>query len=270
VIQVKNISQIYPGGTKALRPTTIDFREGEFTVLLGPSGAGKSTLLRCLNLLNTPSTGEIIAADLGPLKNRHIIRMHRLRTGMIFQQHHLIGRYSALDNVLMGRVGYHGVWRSLLPLSRRDKLLAIACLDQVGLAHRALERADRLSGGEQQRLGIARALAQRPRLLLADEPIASLDPNTATHILSLMHQISKAEKLTVIVSLHQVEFAKAFAERIIGLSQGRVVFDGTVHELTAATLEKIYARGLAAHRAEIEQVARGSRRAISQFSATQQ
>jgi phosphonate transport system ATP-binding protein len=270
VIQVRNISQTYIGGIKALGPTSIDFRAGEFTVLLGPSGAGKSTLLRCLNLLNAPSTGEVRVAELGELKSRRIIRMHRLRTGMIFQQHQLIGRYSALDNVLIGRIGFHGALRSLLPLPRRDQLLAMACLDQVGLAHKALERADRLSGGEQQRLGIARALAQRPRLILADEPVASLDPATASHVLSLLHQISKAETLTVIVSLHQVEFAKAFADRIIGLSQGQVVFDGTVNQLTAKALERIYARSAPVSHREIEQNAEPVHATMSQFSSIPQ
>ena len=242
MIQVRNLSQTYSGGVKALDPTSLDFRTGEFTVLLGPSGAGKSTLLRCLNLLNAPSTGEVRVDELGELKERRVIRMHRLRTGMIFQQHQLIGRYSALDNVLTGRIGFHGALRSLLPLPWQDKLLAMTCLDQVGLAHKAMERADRLSGGEQQRLGIARALAQRPRLVLADEPVASLDPATALQVLSLLHQIAKGEKLTAIVSLHQVEFAKAFADRVIGLSRGRVVFDGTVGQLTGEALERIYAR----------------------------
>jgi phosphonate transport system ATP-binding protein len=270
VIQVRNISQTYPGGIKALGPTSIDFRTGEFTVLLGPSGAGKSTLLRCLNLLNAPSSGDVRVAALGELKSRRIIRTHRLRTGMIFQQHHLIGRYSAVDNVLMGRVGFYGALRSLFPLPRQDQLLAMACLDQVGLAHKALERADRLSGGEQQRLGIARALAQRPQLVLADEPVASLDPTTASHVLSLLHQISKMEKLTVIVSLHQVEFAKAFADRIIGLSQGKVVFDGPVNQLTGEALEKIYARSAPAGYRETEQHPTPVRATLSRFSALQQ
>src|ERR1044071_9436447 len=241
VIQIRNISKSY-GGVIALAPLSLDFHAGEFTVLLGPSGAGKSTLLRCLNVLNVSSTGTIRSQELGELNNRRVIRNHRLRTGMIFQQHQLIGRYSALDNVLTGRVGYHGALRSLLPLPRSDKLLALTCLEQVGLSDKALERVDRVRGGEQQRVGIARALARQPKLILADEPVASLDPATATHVLSLLWRIAKTEKITAIVSLHQVEFAREFADRIIGLSRGHAVFDGAAEQLTADALERIYAR----------------------------
>ena len=241
MIQVRNISKSYDG-VIALAPLSVDFHAGEFTVLLGPSGAGKSTLLRCLNVLNAPSSGKVRSEELGELTSRQVIRHHRLRTGMIFQQHQLIGRYSALDNVLTGRIGYHGALRSLLPLPRSDKLLAMTCLEQVGLIDKALERVDRLSGGEQQRVGIARALAQQPKLILADEPVASLDPATARHVLSLLWRIAKTEKITAIVSLHQVEFAREFADRVIGLSRGHAVFDGTAEQLTADALERIYAR----------------------------
>lgn len=241
MLQVTNISKSY-GSVIALAPFSLDFHAGEFTVLLGPSGAGKSTLLRCLNVLSAPSTGDIRSQELGELKSRRLIRRHRLRTGMIFQQHQLIGRYSALDNVLTGRVGYHSALRSLLPLPRSDQLLAMSCLEQVGLTDKALERVDHLSGGEQQRVGIARALAQQPKLILADEPVASLDPATAIHVLSLLWRIAKTEKITAIVSLHQIEFAREFADRIIGLSRGNVVFDGAAAQLTAEALERIYAR----------------------------
>lgn len=242
MIQVSGLSLTYASGVKALAATSLSFRSGEFTVLLGPSGAGKSSLLRCLNLLNTPTTGQVSVDGLGKLDSKPVVRRHRRATGMIFQQHQLIGRYSALDNVLAGRIGYHGFVRSLLPLPWSDKMLALHCLDQVGLAGKALERVDRLSGGEQQRVGIARALAQQPNLILADEPVASLDPATASHVLSLLHQICKEKQLTAIVSLHQVEFARQFADRIIGLAQGRVLFDGTTAQLSADILDAIYAR----------------------------
>lgn len=241
MIQVSDLSLTYPSGVKALAPTSLAFRAGEFTVLLGPSGAGKSSLLRCLNLLNAPSSGRVRVDSLGELKTTQLVRRHRLGTGMIFQQHQLIGRYSALDNVLAGRIGYHGMIRTLFPLPWCDKILALACLDQVGLADKALQRVDRLSGGEQQRVGIARALAQQPKLILGDEPVASLDPTTAAYVLGLLHNICKEKQLTAIVSLHQVNFAKRFADRIIGLAAGRVTFDGTSAELTADILDRIYA-----------------------------
>jgi len=241
MIRVDHLGMTYPGGVRALAPTNLEFHAGEFTVLLGPSGAGKSTLLRCLNLLIAPSSGTITSATLGELKGRRTIRRHRRSTAMVFQQHQLISRYTALDNVLMGRIGYQGVWRSLLPLPVRDKVFALACLERVGLIERALERVDRMSGGEQQRVGIARALAQKPKVVLADEPVASLDPATAQHVLSLLHRICKDENIAAIVSLHQVHFAKTFADRVIGLAQGRVVFDGPPGVLARTALERIYA-----------------------------
>jgi len=240
VISVENLSMCYPGGIRALHATSVRFSPREFTVLLGPSGAGKSTLLRCLNLLLAPTEGKIFSTTAGELKSPRAIRAHRLKTAMIFQQHQLIGRYTALDNVLIGRMGYHGAWRGLFPLPRKDRLLALECLERVGLLDKALTRADRLSGGEQQRVGIARALAQRPETILADEPVASLDPATANHVLSLLRTICADEGLTAIVSLHQLQLAKRYADRVIGMSQGRAVFDGAAEELTEGALRRIY------------------------------
>lgn len=225
MIRVENLGMAYPGGVRALLPLDLEFQSGQFAVLLGPSGAGKSTLLRCLNLLIEPSSGRITSANLGELKGRKKIRQHRRSTGMIFQQHQLISRYTALDNVMIGRVGYYGAWRSLFPLPRKDKVFGLTCLGRVGLLDKALIRVDRLSGGEQQRVGIARALAQEPKMILADEPVASLDPATAQNVLSLLHRICKSENLSAIVSLHQVHLARQFADRIVGLAQGHVVFD---------------------------------------------
>ncbi len=240
VICVENLGMIYPGGVRALFPLDLEFHSGQFTVLLGPSGAGKSTLLRCLNLLIAPSSGKITSGNLREIEDQKTIRCHRRLTGMIFQQHQLISRYTALDNVLIGRIGYYGAWRSLLPLPRRDKIFALTCLERVGLLDKALIRVDRLSGGEQQRVGIARALAQKPRVILADEPVASLDPATAQHVLSMLHRICKTENIAAIVSLHQVHLARQFADRIVGLAQGRVVFDGPPAGLAPAELERIY------------------------------
>ena len=234
---------VYANGTRALWPTTLSFDEGCFTVLLGASGAGKSTLLRCLNGLVTPTRGTLVARDLGEVRSAAQRRALRATTGMVFQQHHLIGRSSVLHNVLMGRLGHRSGWASLGPWSRAEKALALAAIDRVGLLERALQRADQLSGGQQQRVGVARALVQQPRVLLADEPVASLDPATAERLLALMHDICRRERLCVVVSLHQVAFARAFADRIIGLRKGAVVFDSDAAALTEPMLGALYGSG---------------------------
>ena len=231
MIELDGIGMCYPSGTEALRPTCLRFYKGHFTVLLGPSGAGKSTLLRCLNFLNKPTCGQVVVEGLGKLDfNAKKLRQLRGFTGMIFQQHQLISGQSALKNVLVGRLGKYSSFRSLFPLPRREQEFALECLERVGLLDKALERVDNLSGGEQQRVGIARALAQKPQLILADEPVASLDPGTANSVLSLLHKITKEDVIPAIVSLHQVEWAKKYADRIIGLSAGAVVFDGSAPE----------------------------------------
>jgi phosphonate transport system ATP-binding protein len=239
MIQLNRISVQF-GAVVAMHPTSITFRQGQFTVLLGSSGAGKSTLLRCLNLMLEPHTGTVDVAGLGALQNRKTLQTHRRQTGMIFQQHQLIGRRSALQNVLTGRLGYHSTMRSLFPLPKQEQTIGLQSLERVGLLHKALSRVDQLSGGQQQRVGIARALAQQPRLILADEPVASLDPATANKVLALLHQICKEDRLTAVVSLHQVDLAKRYADRIVGLAHGKVVFDGVPDELTAALVAELY------------------------------
>lgn len=240
MIQMNEVHVTFAGGLTALHPTSLHFKRGEFTVLLGASGAGKSTLLRCLNQLTPPSGGTITVEGLGSLDDRRRLHEHRKRTGMIFQQHQLIGRQSALANVLLGRIGYHAAWRSLFPLPLTERRIALECLERVGLLHKALERADRLSGGQQQRVGIARALAQRPRLMLADEPVASLDPATSHKVLAQLRRIGHEDGITTVVSLHQLDLAQTYADRVIGLAHGRVVFDGAPAGLTSATQQAIY------------------------------
>lgn len=230
----------YPNGTRALQRTSLQFTQGEFTVLLGSSGAGKSTLLRCLNGLVRPSAGRVLAPGLGDIASAQALRQHRRQTGMVFQQHHLIGRLSVLDNVLTGRLGYHPSWATWLPWSRAERLLGLAAIDRVGLIERALDRADQLSGGQQQRVGVARALVQAPRILLADEPIASLDPATAERLLMLMHDICKSDGLTAVLSLHQLDFARRFADRIVGLHAGAVIFDGPPAALSNEIAARLY------------------------------
>jgi phosphonate transport system ATP-binding protein len=226
LLEVRDLTVTFGSGVPALRSITLEIFKGELTVLLGRSGAGKSTLLRCLNRLQVPTQGTVRAADFGDLSDPRVLALHRRATGMIFQHHHLHGRRSALDNVLMGRLAYHSTLRSLFPLPERDVRLAMECLDRVGLAGLAGRRVDRLSGGEKQRVGIARALAQQPRLLLADEPVSSLDPATAGPLLERIRTICREDGLTAVVSLHQLEYAREFGERFVGLKAGRVVFDG--------------------------------------------
>jgi len=240
LLSLRSVSVRYGREAPALHPTVLDFRAGELVVLLGPSGAGKSSLLRAVNGLATAASGQVIHAGIGALSTSAAIRAARRRTGMVFQQHHLVRRQSALVNVLQGRLGHHPAWRTLWPLPRRDRAVALRCLERVGLFDKALTRVDQLSGGEQQRVGIARALAQQPRLLLADEPVASLDPATAHRLMELLGDVARADAMLAIVSLHQVELARRFGDRIIGLRAGRVVFDGAAEGLDADALAAIY------------------------------
>lgn len=239
ILELSDVSVTYENGVRALDRASVKFRAGEFTVLLGASGAGKSTLLRTLNYLVRPTDGRIEVNGIGALDRTSSLRRHRRSTAMVFQQDQLISRLSALDNVITGRLPHHSTWRSFLPLPRRDLELALVCLDRVGLGDRALTRVDRLSGGQRQRVGIARALAQEPRLILADEPVASLDPVNSDKILSLLRSICASDGITAILSLHQLEYAMRYADRIVGLAHSRIVFDGPPHALDA-TLERIY------------------------------
>ena len=239
-IQTESLSVTYSNGAVALAPVDLTIKPGSFTVLLGASGAGKSTLLRSLNGLVRPNEGRVLDSRGEDIAERRTLRHHRRETGMIFQQHQLIGRVSVLGNVLMGRLAYHTAMRTLLPLNAQEKRLALEALERVGLLDKALARADQLSGGQQQRVGIARALVQQPKLILADEPVASLDPATAERVLTLLHGICRADGLTAVVSLHQLDFARRFGERIIGLAAGRVVFDGPPDRLDDATAARLY------------------------------
>lgn len=240
MIHLDNVSVTYSGGCTALHQIKISFMRGQFSVLIGPSGSGKSTLLRCLNFLTKPTAGSVSVDGLGRLDVGNVLRQHRRNTAMIFQQHQLIPRLSALQNVLTGRLGYHTTIRSLFPLPKRELRIALESLERVGLLHKANERVDALSGGQQQRVGIARALAQQPHIIIADEPVASLDPATANNVLSLLHSVCEEYSLSAVVSLHQVELAKTYADRIIGLSAGEIVFDGTPQALTENLLEQLY------------------------------
>lgn len=242
VLSTVDISVRYGPSRPAVDGVSLSFTEGSFSVLLGPSGAGKSSLLRALNGLVKPTDGQVLVGNTPLVFAGAALRAHRRRMAMIFQQHQFVGRVSALANTLTGRLGYYSSWRSLLPLPADEKRFAMDCLDRVGLGEFVLKRADQLSGGQQQRVGIARALAQRPDFLIADEPVASLDPATAHRVLTLLRTVCKQDGITALVSLHQVELARKFADRVIGMREGRIVFDGAPQQLDAAALDQIYDR----------------------------
>ncbi|MCC2097229.1 MAG: phosphonate ABC transporter ATP-binding protein [Hyphomicrobiales bacterium] len=240
-MRLTDITVTYANGVKALNNVSLTIAQGSFCVLLGSSGAGKSTLLRCMNGLVVPTAGVVCDMTGRPIHSgSRYLREHRQKTGMIFQQHHLIGRLTALQNVLLGRLSRYNALRTILPMPREDRIAALESLDRVGLLDRALTRADELSGGQQQRVGIARALAQRPAIILADEPVASLDPDTSVRVLSDLHRICREDGITAIVSLHQVDLAHRFADRIVGVSAGRIVSDGSPADLPATIIEQIY------------------------------
>jgi phosphonate transport system ATP-binding protein len=242
VLELEAVSKTYPGGVKALREVSFGVPQGQFLVILGPSGAGKSTLMRCVNRLVEPTSGSVVFEG-QRITGRGNLRAIRRQFGMVFQQFNLVKRLSVLTNVMTGRLGYRSVWRSLVySFPEEDKRIAVECLARVNMEHKAFQRADTLSGGEQQRVAIARALAQHPKVILADEPVASLDPKIARQVLTYLRQVAKELGITVLCNLHQVDYAREFAERVVGMSKGAVVFDGPAAELTEDILHRIYYR----------------------------
>lgn len=240
-ISVKSVTKRFPNGFEALKGINTDIQEGSFTVILGPSGAGKSTLLRMLNGLETPTSGEVLIDGTAICAKK--LRQIRSRVAMVFQQFNLVERLSVITNVLTGRLAHRSWVGSVFYLFRKEDLeIAKAVLSRVGLTNKAWTRADKLSGGQQQRVGIARALAQQPRIILADEPVASLDPVTSEEIMTLLREICDQDGITIIVNLHQVELARRFADRIIGMNSGKIVFDGAPECMTQSALRTIYQR----------------------------
>lgn len=242
MLRVSSLSKRYKTGDEALRGVTFDLPAGQVVALIGPSGSGKSTLIRCINRLVKPTGGsiEFNGTDLTRLGGRGLRRARR-HMGMIFQEYALVERLSVMENVLSGRLGYVPFWRSLFRrFPQADMDNAFALLDRVGLSDQVDKRASALSGGQRQRVGIARALEQDPELLLVDEPTASLDPKTARQIMRLIREVCRERGLPAIVTLHDVPLAKTFADRIIGLRAGEIVFDGEPGTLDTATLTEIY------------------------------
>jgi phosphonate transport system ATP-binding protein len=242
MLQIKSLTKRYRTGDLALKGIDLDVPDGQVMALIGPSGAGKSTVIRCINRLVEPTAGTITlnGTEIVALRSGDLRRMRR-RMGMIFQEYALVERLSVMENVLSGRLGYVGFWQSWarkFPQSDIDE--AFRLLQRVGLDYMADKRADELSGGQRQRVGICRALIQNPELLLVDEPTASLDPKTSRQIMRLIKELCAERKLSAIINIHDVMLAQMFAERIVGLKLGEIVYDGPPDKLTPAVLTQIY------------------------------
>jgi phosphonate transport system ATP-binding protein len=242
VIEARAIRKVFGSTVVALDGVTLSVLQGQMVAIIGLSGAGKSTFLRCVNRLVEPSSGQMLV-DGRDVTHIQGAAFRQLRTGigMIFQQFNLVKRLSVLSNVLTGRLGYVPILPSWFHrFSSEDVDVAFDCLQRVGIADRAFDRADKLSGGQQQRVAIARALAQRPRLMLADEPVASLDPETSRVVLGYLRQINRDDGITTVVNLHQLDYAREYADRIVGFRQGRMVFDGTPDEVNDDIYQRVY------------------------------
>jgi phosphonate transport system ATP-binding protein len=241
-LRIEHLTKVYPNGTRAISDVSVDVWPGEFVVIVGLSGSGKSTLLRCVNRLVEPSEGRIWLGDheITGASSAELRRL-RLNVGMIFQQFNLVKRSPVLRNVLAGRLGTTPTWRSMLGyFGEGDLRDAFANLDRVGIADKAHERADTLSGGQQQRVAIARALMQSPRLMLADEPVASLDPATSHSVMRYLEEINRDDGITILCNLHFLSLARRYATRLIALKAGEIVFDGPPGEVDNRRFREIY------------------------------
>lgn len=244
MIEIRNVSKTYANGTKGLDQINLTIGRGEFVAIVGLSGAGKSTLLRSMNRLHDITEGDIVidGKSITAAKGKELRRIRR-DIGMIFQSFNLVKRSSVIRNVLAGRVGYHSTLRTVLGrFPKSDVDLAFQALDRVGIVQKAYARADELSGGQQQRVAIARVLAQEAKIILADEPVASLDPLTTKQVMDDLKRINGESGITTIVNLHSIALARQYATRIIGLRAGAVVFDGPVSEATDERFAEIYGR----------------------------
>ena len=242
ILKFDNVSKHYPNGVHALKGVSFTVREGEFVSVIGPSGSGKSTLLRAINRLIPISGGTVwLDGQAVSAQRGKGLRQLRRKVGMIFQNYNLVYSLSVLQNVLHGRLGYMSGLKGVFGLySEEDKQEGLDLLEELGLADFAYNRASDLSGGQQQRVGIARAIIQGPKLLLCDEPIASLDPSSAKTIMDLLRDMTQRRNIACIVNLHQLDVALKYSTRIIGLSKGEIVFDGPPEQLRDATIERIY------------------------------
>ena len=242
MLKLRHLSKSYVAGKPVLTDINLDIAARGVAAVIGPSGTGKSTLIRCINRLVEPTQGEILfdGQDLARL-DRGKLRLARRHIGMVFQEYNLVERLTVMENLLSGRLGYVSAWRAWRrKFSREDIARAFELLDIVGLDGFAHRRADALSGGQRQRVGIARAVMQEPKLVLADEPTSSLDPKTSVEIMDLLARLGHERGIPVLVNMHDVDLAKRFADRVIGMSDGRVVYDGPPQYLTDDVLKQIY------------------------------
>lgn len=242
LLEINNLRVVYPNGTEALKSVSFSADKGEIIAIVGRSGAGKSTLLRCINGLQPPTEGDITldGENVAQMEETDLIRIRR-KIGFIWQEYNLIERLPVMTNVLCGRLGYNPGWKSALQFfDLGHRKIAIENLKRVNLLHKAYDRADQCSGGEKQRVSIARALSQEPKVILADEPVASLDPELAWQVLDDLAKVTRELGVLTLINLHNVELAKAYTDRAIGIAQGGVVFDGPTGNLSKPILDKIY------------------------------
>ena len=244
MLRIQNLTKIYDGGVLALDNVSFDVPQGQFTAIIGLSGSGKSTLLRCINRLVEPTSGEVLWNDTNiTLANDNELRLIRRKIGMVFQHFNLVNRSSVLTNVLSGRLGYVNPAMSLFNrFPKSDTENAFRQLERVGIADKAHSRADELSGGQQQRVGIARAMMQDPDIILADEPVASLDPVLAHSIMQHLEKINKEEGVTILCSLHFLDLVHRYADRVVALNEGKLMFDGKPEEIDDKKFKDIYGR----------------------------
>lgn len=248
MIKFDKVNKVYPNGLHALKNVSLEINQGEFVAIIGLSGAGKSTLLRTINRMHDISEGSLIVngQEIKNLKGKDL-RTFRRKVGMVFQSFNLVTRTTVINNVLTSRVPDIPLWKSIIGLySKEDKIIALEALDKVGILDKAYVRADQLSGGQQQRVALARTLAQKPEIILADEPVAALDPITATQVMDDFKKINKELNMSVLINIHHVDLALKYADRVIGIKAGEIVYDGAAKDVTNEVLKQIYGRELAA------------------------
>ena len=246
MIKFDNVNKVYPNGLHALKNINLEIQQGEFVAIIGLSGAGKSTLLRTVNRMHDITDGVLTVngQEVNNLKGKEL-RKFRRGIGMVFQSFNLVTRTSVIKNVLTSRVPDMPLWKSIIGLyTKEDKVIALEALDKVGILDKAYVRADQLSGGQQQRVALARTLAQNPEIILADEPVAALDPITATQVMEDFKKINKELNMSVLINIHHVDLALKYADRVIGIKAGEIMYDGPSSEVTNDVLTKIYGREL--------------------------